>query len=191
MALTLKLNSCFANKCTKLRVYDSTGIYSAENTTGWGLPNLELSSITSATLEVTPPNTSVSTNFDVTTSITSGVIVDGIFLLDEIVSSELDSGSFVDGIYKFVYTVTDGGETYTSTAKTFSTCKADCCVEKMKAKFKKEMCGCNWLQYWDNYRKAEALLYAAKSAFACDKEDKAEDLLNQVNKICSIQKCCC
>lgn len=191
MALSLKLHPCFAEKCSRLRIYDSSGIYSAQNTTGWGLPNLQLSTVTSATLTVTPPNTTTSTSFDVTTTVNTAVIVDGVFLLDEIVESDLQAGSLIDGIYTISYTVTDGILTHDVTVKTFSTCKADCCVEKMKTKFKEKLCGCDWLVYWDNYRKAEALLYAAKSAFACGKEDHAKDLLEQVNKICSLQKCCC
>lgn len=191
MALELKLSVCFKDKCSKLQISDATGAYSTNNTTGWGAPNLALGDVTEATLTVTPPNVTSATNFDVTTTVTSATIVEGLFILKTVQNSDLTGGALVDGIYTITYEVTDGEDTYTTTIKTFSTCKADCCVEKMKAKFKKELCGCNWKTFWDNYKKAEALLYGAKSAFACGKEDEAKDLLDQVNKICSIQKCCC
>jgi hypothetical protein len=191
MALQLKISLCFADKCKTLKVYDTTGLYSTDNTGGWGTPNITLASVTSATLDITPPNTSTPTSFDVTTTVNTATIVDGSFLLNIITDSNLTAGSFVDGIYNLTYTVTDGQSTYTTSIKTFSTCNTDCCVEKMKAKFKEKMCDCDWLQYWENYKKAEALLYGAKSAFACGKDSQAMDLLNQVNKICQLQKCCC
>jgi len=190
MALELKLNVCFAEKCSVLSIKDATGLYNVTtNPTGWGAPNLALGDVTEATISVTPPNSNVATTQDVTTTVQTASIVDGLFSLYNFTT--FTSGSLIDGVYTITYTVTDGETTYTTTVTSFSTCKADCCIEKMKAKFCEYMCGCDWEIYWANYKRAEALLYAAKSAFACGKNAQAKDLLDQVNKICSIQKCCC
>ena len=192
MALELKLNVCFADNCSVLNIKDATGAYDVStNPTGWGAPNLALVDVTQALLTITPPNATISTSFDVTTTVQSATIVGGLFNLNNLTSSNFTSGSLVDGMYIITYNVVGGGETYTTSINVFSTCKADCCIEKMKAKFCEYMCGCDWEIYWANYKKAEALLYAAKSAFACAKYDQAKDLLDQVNKICSMQNCCC
>ena len=192
MALELKLNVCFADNCSILNIKDATGAYDlTTNPTGWGFPNLALAGIDQAFISVTPPNGNVSTTYDITTTVQSATIVDGLFDLYSYTNSSFTSGSLVDGMYIISYNVTGGGESYTTSINVFSTCKADCCIEKMKAKFCEYMCGCDWEIYWANYKKAEALLYAAKSAFACAKNDQAKDLLDQVNKICSMQNCCC
>ncbi len=192
MALELKLNVCFADNCSILNIKDATGAYDlTTNPTGWGFPNLALAGIDQAFISVTPPNGNVSTTYDITTTVQSAIIVDGLFDLYSYTNSSFTSGSLVDGMYIISYNVTGGGESYTTSINVFSTCKADCCIEKMKAKFCEYMCGCDWEIYWANYKKAEALLYAAKSAFACAKNDQAKDLLDQVNKICSMQNCCC
>lgn len=188
MALELKLSLCFKEKCSKLQISDATGEYDVTtNPTGWGAPNLDLADVDSATVVLIPPGGSA-INYDVTAEVQGGTIVDGTFLLKLV-----DNITLNDGIYTVTYTVVDEDTDteYTITVKSFSTCKADCCVEKMKTKFKEELCGCNWENFWDYYKRAEALLYAAKSAFACGKDAQATDLLTQVNKICSIQKCCC
>jgi hypothetical protein len=186
MSLQLKINACFEDKCSKLKIYDTSGEYDViTNPSGWGNPNLDLVNVTDAVISLSYTNSSLNT-YNVTTTINNATIVNGQFELVEI--SNLD---FNDGIYSVFYVVNDGFVDYSATYRFFSTCKADCCVEKMKVKFKEELCGCNWLVYWDNYKKAEALLFAAKSAFACGKNAQALDLLAQVNKICSIQKCCC
>ena len=192
MALELKLNVCFADNCSILNIKDATGAYDlTTNPTGWGFPNLALGDVDQAFISVTPPNGNVSTTYDITTTVQSATIVDGLFDLYSYTNSSFTSGSLVDGMYIISYNVTGGGESYTTSINVFSTCKADCCIEKMKAKFCEYMCGCDWEIYWANYKKAEALLYAAKSAFACAKNDQAKDLLDQVNKICSMQNCCC
>jgi hypothetical protein len=181
MALELKLSLCFKEKCSKLQISDATGEYDVTtNPTGWGAPNLALADVDSATVVLTPPGGSA-INYDVTAEVQGGTIVDGTFLLKLV-----DNITLNDGIYTVTYTVVDEDTDteYTITVKSFSTCKADCCVEKMKTKFKGELCGCNWENFWDYYKQAEALLYAGKDA-------QATDLLTQVNKICSIQKCCC
>lgn len=190
MALELKLNVCFADNCSLLKISDATGAYNlTTNPTGWGFPNLALADVDEATLSVTPPNGEYATIFIATTTVQTATIVNGLFPLYNF--SAFSSGSFVDGMYTITYEVKNNGETYTTSINVFSTCKADCCIEKMKAKFCEMMCGCDWEIYWANYKKAEALLYAAKSAFACAKNSQAKDLLDQVNKICSMHNCCC
>lgn len=193
MALELKLNVCFADNCSVLNIKDATGAYNVTtNPTGWGFPNTALTDITKAIIAVTPPNATVATSFDITTTVQTATIVNGLFPLYNYTDSSFTDGSLVDGMYVIDYSVIDISENlYRTSINVFSTCKADCCIEKMKAKFCEYMCGCDWEIYWDSYKKAEALLYAAKSAFACAKYDQAKDLLDQVNKICSIQNCCC
>lgn len=187
MALELKISACFIDNCSKLEIKDTTGEYSLTNLTGWNTPNLNLVDVDVATITLTFPsgNTVV---YDELAEVNGAVIVNGSFLLKEIEDLNL-----VDGIYNISYYVedTDTDTSYEYSFKIFSTCKAKCCVEKMKLKFKEEMCGCNWKTYWDYYMQAKAFLESAKYAYACGKDEQAKDILKSLEKICSFQKCCC
>lgn len=191
MALSPKAKLCFIHNCTELTPYDITGAYNAStNTTGWGSPNLTLAGVTSAILTVTLPSGD-SEDFDLTTTVQGATIVDGQFLLTTLTPNSFGSSleKFPDGIYELEYNI--DSDTYIYSAKVFNTCQADCCVEKMKTKFAEKMCGCDWDVYWKNYQLAKAYLIGAKYKFACGNYTDATDILSKVNKICSINKCCC
>jgi len=187
MALELKIKACFIDNCSKLELTDITGEYSLTNLTGWNTPNLNLVDVDAASVTITFPS-GTTVVYDVTTAVQTAVIVDEEFQLDLIENTDLP-----DGIYLITYEVIDEDTdiTYTTSIEVLSLCKVKCCIEKMKAKFVEEYCGCNWKTYWDYYQKASALLVGIKSAYACGKKQQAKDLLKQLEKICSFQKCCC
>lgn len=195
MALIPKISVCTKDNCKQFPITDITGLYSITNTGGWGSPNLELDGVTEATILVTIPDNNA-LEIDVTSEVTGAIIVDGIFELTILTMEDNFDGDkdtvFPDGIYELTYTIVGGGETYTYSIKTFSTCNSACCLEKMKVKFEEKMCtGCNWEDYWKNYNIAKFLLNGAKRAFACGDTTKAENLLDQVNKICKNTNCNC
>mgnify|MGYP003344315005 FL=1 len=68
--LKLKTSTCVTEGCTLMTVSDVTGIYDVTtNSTGWGSPNPDKSSITSATLSISFG--SQTTDIDVTTIVQS------------------------------------------------------------------------------------------------------------------------
>lgn len=192
MALAPKLSLCFEQGCTKIRVNDTTGTYSLSNTGGWDVPNITFADVVLATVSITLPKSSVPITLNVTTTVQNATIVDNKFLLDIIDATDLNVTELLDGEYTVVYTIVDlNNIEYTSTFKFFSTCKAACCVEKMKAKFKEWTCGCGEYYLIEEYYKAKTLLQNAKYAYACGKTSEANNILDSIERICKFKKCNC
>jgi hypothetical protein len=61
MALVPKASLTLGNKCNKVTITDTTGVYSiTANPTGWGTPNLANVDVTKATISLVPYDTAVS-----------------------------------------------------------------------------------------------------------------------------------
>jgi hypothetical protein len=195
MALSPTISVCFRDNCKTIRVQDSTGAYNVStNTGGWGAPNTTLAGADPVTLEITLADQITTATFTLTSVVNAATIIDGKFLLDDIVTNDFTgqaAGTFEDGILHFVYTVTDGSTEYTYDADILNTCSVECCIEKMRANFKKELCGCDWDNYWEQYNNALMLLEDIKWAFSCGDFTKARKALKALQKICKIVNCSC
>lgn len=194
MALAPRLSGCFRDNCKTLRLNDITGAYSATNLGGWGAPNTTLALADPVVITVTYPDESEE-EYDVTDTVNAATISGGEFpLIDiDIEDTDLDLTRFADGVYTIEYSVTDSDTAteYTYTIKVWNDCKVACCVTKMQTKFCEKICGCDWQNYWMQYNQAEAMLFAAKCQFGKGDYDAAEDLLEQIDKICNAVNCNC
>lgn len=195
MALAPRLSGCFRDNCKTLRLNDITGAYNATtNVGGWGAPNTTLALASPVTITVTYPDDSEEI-YTVTAVVNAATISGGQFFLKdiEIEDTDLDLTQFADGVYTIEYSVTDSDTAteYTYTIKVWNQCKTECCVEKLLTKVCEKLGTCEWNIFWNDYQLAEAMLYGALCLFGKGDYDAAEDLLEQVNKICLQTGCSC
>jgi len=144
MALVLTISTLQQTSCTELVITDSTGAWTAGNTTGWSVSGgsgsnivIDDSSVTTATLTLTNPagteyiiNLMDTTTWQAITPYTSGAPFDS--SVDPAnLTFTLDStymGTATDGIWTIVYYVTDGVDEATSTYTQAFFCNVKCCV---------------------------------------------------------------
>lgn len=192
MALRPTVTPCINNNCETLSLTESTGLYSASNTGGFGAPNIDTSSIFSATLTVVTPS-GVSTDYDILSQLPAVYV--GPFDLDDIsISSE-------DGEYTITYTIiTDTDKTYTSTTCYFSSCAVRCCIDTLWAQIaEKELdtvtnCQCDPAKLTKLQDKAmfmEALYMQMMSAASWDNRAVRNKILVQLQRLCRINNCNC
>jgi hypothetical protein len=193
MALVPKINFCINNKCDKIDIYEETGPYHATNNPeGWVnsgsvATNIDTSEITSAdvkfydytgnTLQLTV------VMYDGTTDVYSGVTgapAPGAFLaIDD------QAWSLADGIWKVVYTVTDGVTTFTNDAQwVLFTCNVDNCLDKLKGFIITECDAKKLIKQKETLDQLEVLLYGIKSAYSCGDLETATNRLAEAKTIC-------
>jgi len=163
-------------------VYGATGSYNANcNTGGWGFPNIEVSEIDTATVEVFMPES------------TTGVVIDVFPALPnedgtgfEILAEDLGLTEITSGVWKFIYRV---GSTSQNFEQQFSISKyfdevIACCVDKMivNADFNNIMSGSNKTKI-----EMEILLLSARWAACQGDLATAQTIANHINLHC---KCC-
>lgn len=186
MALSLTFSACLKSACSKISITDTTDVYNAStNTTGWGSPNLQGSSVTSATITITPPGGSAQV-VDVLSQIPATVT-------GEFTFTDITLDAYSDGITTIVYSVSDGVTTYSKTSEILFTCEARACIDKMWARNAAAACGnnCELLSLLDDANLAEGLLKSLKSAGACDNEECIASILASINQLCEFNDCNC
>jgi hypothetical protein len=183
MSLQLSFNICQTSDCKKLQFSDLTGSYNC-NGVGFGGSNPEISGVTSATLNITFPNTEAVLSIDL---LEAGFPTTNPALKHIIYSSP--EFIITDGFYIFEYIVVIDGVEYISKKYKLLHCEVDCCLSKMKAKIAER--SCRKSPEVDNLILAEVMLEAAKDSTKCNNPIRATKLLNTVKKICSINSCGC
>jgi len=110
MALTLALQNSVGDY-TQITLTDTTGDYSSTNVGGWGVPNIELSSVVYAHLIVTLPSGAV-VDIDIIndleidfSTVTSDELVYN--LTYEMLYSQSSEATLPDGIYAIQYAIAD------------------------------------------------------------------------------------
>ena len=114
---------------------ETTGAYSGSNTSGYGMPNLDITDFIRADLTVTPPS-GVPTTYNILASgfpsATNGTY--------DIVSAT----PFADGIYTFFYEIEDNtGDIYDVTVIVGFYYNITVCIYKKICKLKLEDCNCD------------------------------------------------
>jgi hypothetical protein len=191
MALEPILSGCL-KCCSKIVIEDITGFYnSTTNPTGWNdnstlyrLSTLGNPHVDEATLTIEFNDELVST-IDVTTTIQNATLP-----TYELYSYE--PTSLQDGIYTFTLTIIDeeGDEIVTELIQTVY-CNVECCIQKLAAKYAKELCkGCGY-EDKDNYDLAFSLYRALGSVSECNGSEEFNKLLTKLQKICNQTKCGC
>lgn len=185
MALELSYQVCLQECCKQIQITDTTYLYSVDNLGGWGYPNDLRSSVVSATLLLTDPN-----SVDYTIDITAEVLADDVIVItsDEIgltADTEIPSG-----IYYFTITV-DTGTEYTFDITKLFYCTEEKRFHKLMGEYNPTDCGCGCsedktlekiLDIW-------TYLQVLKDAACCGKTDKFTELLEIINTLLGDNPC--
>lgn len=190
--LTLKLNICTKDACSKIVISDATGNYDVtSNPGGWGTPNPDAADINEATITCISPS-GASTITEVQTVLNAQT---NTALPFELLTINTYEG---DGVYEYTYTVTDGlGGSATSTITKFSLCSVRCCIDKLWAKAAIGLtvqdcnCGGGTELYCQKATQAEALYKAIVAAASSGKDLVRDELLKKLQRICSLENCNC
>ncbi len=185
----LSFSICQANSCESMVFTETTGAYSENNLTGWGTPNADTDDATSAILTITDPaNTNF--EFDLFAETPNWPTTDETQEFN-IIPTDLNqaNGKFIDGLYKFQYTVTlDDDSVITTIIYQFFYCNIECCVNKMFAKITDPVCDCQ-ADAIATASKADALLTALKKAAKCGKTSVFNTLTTILNRMCTNINC--
>ncbi len=190
-AILLDFNACQSSDCSSINLTEQTGIYSSDNSGGYGFPNFVTTDATAASIIVTLPSGTQSPVINVFSTFpdSTGDIT------KTITASDLGlTGALLDGIYVINYIVvfTIGGTPYVhSTVKTFFlSCSIKCCIDKMIAKIPIGNCDCN-----DKALKNALLAYGLYQSLLangkCGNVNNVNTLLLRLNKLCSATSCGC
>lgn len=190
MALKPKVKISILNTCDKLDVVETTLPYNVTtNVTGWGgTLNIDTTDITDSKIEIFDHTgvTLLSTivMYDGTTDVYSGTpgapTPGEFFALADVEFTE------PDGIYKIVYTITDGSlKKYVNDLQyELFLCNLCKCINDIKAKLVTE-CDSETLQkHKDNLEQLEIIKYGIEAAFSCGNFTKANNLITSAKKIC-------
>jgi hypothetical protein len=189
MALNPSLSICLKDSCKKLQFTDDTGVYDASNKTGgWETPNTAGSAVTAVTITITLPDASTQTA-TVTTQVPSTVT--GNFVYDDV--ARTDSSKWTDGIYKFVYKVTEGSTNYSTTIYKYFDCNVDCCVDEMAATVAGKYLDStsDYKNSLDDYLEAVGLLEGGRAAVSANKTASNATILAKVQRLCDFTNCNC
>ena len=191
MAVTLSFNICQSADCKSFVFSETTGEYSADNTSGWGTPNRDAADAETATLVVTTPDGDDYT-FDLFAESPNWPTVDDDqeFVIDITDIGGSAGSKIADGLYLFRYTVTRTTATpfsYTQQIQQLFYCNAKCAVNKMIAEIDFE-CDCS-VEDINQALKAKAMLYSLELAAACGETDKFDNLLTILDKLTKNTNC--
>lgn len=185
MALELSYQICQQECCKQIQITDITYQYSADNLTGWGVPNDTRASVTAASLIIT--YSGVDYTIDITTEVQNDTVI-------TITSSQVGQGAdaeIVSGEYSFTITVTANGTDYTFDETKLFYCTEEKAFSKLLGEFNPNGCGCgcseeeglhNILDIW-------TYLMVLKDAACCGKTDKFTELLEIINRLLGDNPC--
>lgn len=183
MAVSIDFNICMNSACDTFTFTETTGAYSASNTTGWGAPNALTSSVTTAVLQATSPSGTVTTFNLLTHSFPS----DNYSYQYDILASLL--GGYEDGKWDFLLYYTDGNDTYMKRHVYYFFCTTKCCVATMLADLVIDDCECKISEQAERYLKAKIMLDALAEAARCQQESNFNSIKTILDKLCANSGC--
>lgn len=185
MAIAPTLTACFKENNTLLQITDTTGAYSAGNTGGYGSPNDASTSITSATIVITFPDSSTQT-VDVTSQINAQVVT------GNYVFTDVTPDSTADGVYGFVYTIVSPSGTVTGSVHKLFLGKVRCCLDKLAKDLPDKLCSeCDTNAFIDRLNFAEGLYKGLLSLGGCYNLAGISKLLTKLQALCDFEDCNC
>lgn len=199
MALSTSISIYQNSSCKSFNVYETTGEYNAvSNDTGYGGTNFELTAVQGAYFSVTLPNGTV-VQVDLVVPITT---LPSSNSNTRHVISNTDLGytaddSLPDGLYTIQYVITfddpsslSGTTQVICSASCYFYCQVKCCVDKIIGNLSFSEC-CE--KEFDMYTAMRAYvgLRALRLAIACNKNNKADKILSQLQKLCLTSSCNC
>ena len=191
MAISPSLSVCFKENNTLMSITDTTGIYSAGNTGGYGAsvaltPNDISTAVTAATVLITFPNGSTQL-VDVTTQVNSSEIAGNLLFTD------ITPDSTADGVYSFLYTIT-APLTGTVTRKLLKLFlgQARCCLDKLQVQVSNKLCEeCETSAFVKRVDFAEGLYNSAMAMGGCYKLGSITKILTKLQTLCDFEECNC
>ena len=181
MALIPRVTLNLENKCDKVDICEATGIYVVtSNEGGWGTPNIATDVVTAATVAILDhTGTTTLQTFDILPTYTTPI---------QPPYQAFDGASWTqsDGVFKLIYTVTDGIDTFTNpTEYVLFTCNLCNCIENLIGKLAEECDAVEVEKLKNIIDQLEVLKYGIESAFSCKNFTRAETLLTNAATLCS------
>lgn len=187
MALIPKIDLCVINNCTQIKFSENTGFYNSKNTGGYGSPNIDVSSITTAVLTIiNPAGTIYTIDLFATTIFPSNILYTSYNIP---LASIGNPTSIVDGKWIFTYAVSDGSTTYTTSVFKYFYCNSKCCVTQMLANLDLTCDCCKESLDYKNYILAWTQLQSLKKAAACGDSTNFITIKKIVDKLCLNSGC--
>lgn len=185
MALSIDFNICLDTACSEFNFTETTGLYSATNTGGWGTPNADIGDIVTALLQVTGPDGTPYTINLLTESFPSSNSSFSYEFLTSVV------GDYEDGAWQFLlYYVDDSGTVYQKKHNYLFYCNTACCVETMLANIEVGECdNCNDIAKIDTYLKVKVFLDTLKYAAKCYQVSNFTSIKSILDKLCVNSGC--
>ncbi len=186
MALIPQFNICESSGCNSLSFSETTGVYSEDNPTGYGAPNVAIDDILTAVLTITIGSTSydidlfATGNFPTTDS-------DVIYTIDPTEIGYSSGDEIPDQIITFTYTLTTESATYSQVLVKALYCQVTCCVNTMFVELD-YACDCA-MDSINEALKAFAMLQGLKQAAGCANITNFNNILTQLNKLCANSEC--
>lgn len=191
MSVTLQFNICQSNTCKKFTFTETTKAYDVNNnSTGWGSPNSATTAAETAALTITGPS-GITYTFNLFTASYPTTNFNQEFIINNTDLGYASTSTIEDGEWKFVYTVSRTTATaflYTQTKFKYTTCNAECCVDKMAASIPDTDNCCNNTEV-DKVLQAKGFLIGLQYAATCGLKSKYAVLLDTVNKLCGNSNC--
>jgi hypothetical protein len=191
-SLIANFSSCESGSCNSIILTDSTGEYSAGNTSGFGSPNPEITEVTGVSLVITT-STGTQITLDIT-DLSSGIYPQSPYSIS---LTDLNmSDQIVDDVWtlQIIYsgTTIQGASifwTSTTTKTILYSCQTQCCLDKLMASISINDCGCCNDSPLAKVMKGNTFLKAARLAASCGQPKKALKLLAAAKFICQSKQC--
>lgn len=187
MALVLEIDAEATINRRSLKFFETTGAYSVTNTTGWGAPNTAIAAATQAELTITTPDEN-SYTFDSTS--TTPLYPNWPTTDDdayyEVAGTLIGYGTneaIPDGVYRLTYIVTTNAGPYEQIIEKLLWHNAKCCVQNMFADIDFN-CDCSTDKI-EKAKKAYLLMKSLEFASECGQKDYFENLLEDLEKLCT------
>lgn len=178
--LKLKFSTCVTSGCSNIEFTEQTGEYSLSNPGGYGGFNAYADDFTEATLTVISPD-NISTSYD--------LFVEG-FPTTNLSSNFSIPVTYSDGKWTFIYTLSDGVDTFTVTKYSYFYCTTECCVTKKLANITTIGCdSCKDSFEEKEYIKMFIMLESLKNAARCGSESTFNSIKKIIDKLCKNNAC--
>lgn len=178
--LELKFSTCVTSGCSSIEFSEQTGSYSLSNPGGYGGFNLHTDDFTEATLTVISPD-NVETIYN--------LIPIGFPTTNTLLTYDIPV-TYKDGKWTFIYTLSDGEDTFTVTKYSYFYCTTECCVNSKLANITTIGCdSCKDSVTEKEYIKMFIMLESLKNAARCGSESTFNSIKKIIDKLCKNNAC--
>lgn len=188
--MSLQTKYSIVNYCTRFEIIEETGSYdSVNNLYGYGAPNALTTDITGVSILVTNPS-GVSYTFTdcYSTYFPDSTLTNEYVLQNTSVGLDADE-ALTDGLWKFTFTSTTSGATYTKSYYHLVSCAATCCINKLMLQVSTTDCESCTSTVMDKATQAYMFLKVAKVAATDNEPALAQAMMDNANLICSAFNC--